>query len=86
MTRKPKVLPRIAADGTKDNSWPFGTGIATINRLQESQNTHRQDDTSKRYVINLISCILYIYIYIQVKIFHVINFVFKNKQKSFDDE
>ena len=30
MTRKPNVLPRIAADGTKDNSWPFKTGIPSI--------------------------------------------------------
>ena len=43
MTQKPNILPQIAADETKDNSWLLGTGIATINQLQESQDTHRQD-------------------------------------------
>ena len=41
MTQQPNVLPRITADRTKDNSWPFGTGIYTINHLQESQGTHK---------------------------------------------
>ena len=29
MTQKPNILPRIAAE-TKDNSWPFETGIPLI--------------------------------------------------------
>ena len=35
MTQKPNIatywfIPQIAADGTKDNSWPFRTGIPSI--------------------------------------------------------
>ena len=36
-------IPRIAADGTKDNSWPFGTGIPSIGF--KNRRILRHDDT-----------------------------------------
>ena len=67
MTQKPNVrtswfIPWIAADGTKDNSWPFRTGTYTIISFKNSQ-VYIDMITAlciamRRHVIKLISCII----------------------------
>ena len=69
-------IPRLAVYGTKDNSQPFRTGIATINKLQD---THRYDDTlhcheATRDKLNLM------YLIIQYKIISCNKFSFLRKK------
>ena len=75
-----RFIPGIAADGTKDNSWPFGTGIPSIgfkNRriLIDMMTLYT---ATRRHVIK----INFMYLIIQCKIFHVINFCFLRKNEN----
>ena len=60
MTRKPNILPRIAADGTKDDSWPFGTGIPSISFKNRRMliDVMTLYTATRRHMIKIISCIL----------------------------
>ena len=60
MTQTLNILPRIAADGAKNNSWPFETDIPSI-----GFKNHRilidimtVYTVTRRHVINLISSIM----------------------------
>ena len=86
MTRKPNVLPPIAAE-TKDNSWPFGTGIPSIGfkncKILKLIDMITLCTAMRRHVIKLISCVFII----QCKNISCNKILFfKKKQKYFDDE
>ena len=74
-------IPQMTADGTKDSSWPFETGIPSIGFMQEWQDTHRYDDTLHCHEATC-DKINFMYLIIQCKNISCNKFVFKEKNEN----